>query len=186
MYELHVLDKRHATDYIILVYYYPLLEDSDFRKVPWIQLNSGDNVAIKTLCWFSCSPSILRCSATLPQRFTSTWLYRGWIIMMFRQKINIHRQSRRSEAVTAGGEENEPYLTAAADVVTPVVGRTFVTSFSHGVGRTDTLTCVSVTVISHMGTLARCETDRNREQVNCGAQLSTCSKCQCRLSSLLR
>lgn len=80
---------------------------------------------------------------------------------------------------------DEAYLTAAADVVTPVVGRTFVTSLSHGVGRTDTLTCVSVTVISHMGTLARCETDRNREQVNCGAQLSTCSKCQRRLCSLL-
>lgn len=105
--------------------------------------------------------------------------------MMFQRKINIHSQSRQSEAVTAGGKENKPYLTAAADVVTPVVGCTFVTSLSHGVGRTDTLTCVSITVISHMGTLARCETDRNREQVNCGAQLSTCSKCQRRLSSLL-
>lgn len=121
------------------------------------------------------------CSATLTQRFTSTWLYRGWIIMMFQRKINIHSQSRQSEAVTAGGKENKPYLTAAADVVTPVLGRTFVTSFSHSVGWTDTLTCVSVTVISHMGTLACCETDRNREQVNCGAQLSTCSKCQRRL-----
>ncbi len=63
--------------------------------VPWIQLNSDGNLAIKTLCWFPCSPSILCCSATLTQRFTSTWLYREWIIMMFQQKINIHRQSRQ-------------------------------------------------------------------------------------------
>ncbi len=60
--------------------------------------------------------------------------------MMFQQEINTHIPSRQSEAVTVGGEENKPYLTAAADVVTPVVGRTFVTSLSHGVGRTDTLT----------------------------------------------
>lgn len=64
--------------------------------------------------------------------------------------VHVTLLRHRPQCVTA------TWLTAAADVVTPVVGRTFVTSLSHGVGRTDTLTCVSITVISHMGTLARC------------------------------
>lgn len=50
---------------------------------------------------------------------------------------------------------DERYLTARGDVMTPVVGCTFVTSLSHSVGWTDALTCVCITVISHMSTLAR-------------------------------
>lgn len=69
--------------------------------------------------------------------------------------------------VTAGGmkragvsgererQTDERYLTARGDVMTPVVGCTFVTSLSHSVGWTDTLTCVCIAVVSHMSTLAR-------------------------------
>lgn len=67
-------------------------------------------------------------------------------------------------------------LTAAADVVTPVVGCTFVTSLSHGVGRTDTLTCVSVTVISHMGALARCAAAFLEAEVSWSAAVTLLSR----------
>lgn len=65
-------------------------------------------------------------------------------------RVDITLLRRRTEGVTAA------CLTAGGDVMTPVVGCTSITSLSYGVGRTDTLTCVSITVVSHMGTLAWC------------------------------
>lgn len=67
-------------------------------------------------------------------------------------------------------------LAARADVVTPVVGRTFVTSLSYGVGRTDTLARAGVAVISHMGTLARCASSLLEAEVSSGTAVTLLSR----------
>lgn len=46
------------------------------------------------------------------------------------------------------------YLASTDDIMTPVVGGTAVAPFTNSVWRTDTLSCISVTVIPHMTALA--------------------------------
>lgn len=45
------------------------------------------------------------------------------------------------------------YLAPTDDIMTPMVGGTTVAPFTNGVWRTDTLSCVGVTVIPHMTAL---------------------------------
>lgn len=49
------------------------------------------------------------------------------------------------------------YLTSSCNIVAPVVGRTTVTPLTNCVRRTDTLSSICITVVSHMTALASCE-----------------------------
>lgn len=49
------------------------------------------------------------------------------------------------------------YLASGIDVMSPVVGSTAVASLTDCVWRTDTLSCSSITVITHMAALAGCK-----------------------------
>lgn len=53
------------------------------------------------------------------------------------------------------------HLASTDDIVAPVVGSATVASFTNGVWRTDTLSCVSVTVIPQMTALAGCRREEN-------------------------
>lgn len=48
------------------------------------------------------------------------------------------------------------YLASSCDIMAPVVGSTAVAPLTNGVWRTDTLSCVSITVIPHMTALTGC------------------------------
>ena len=68
------------------------------------------------------------------------------------------------------------YLASSYDIMAPVVWSTAVAPLTSSVGRTDTLPCVIITVISHMTALTGCKREEGTGKELQGTEHKVCRR----------